>query len=172
MAADPSLLQALLDFGFERERAAAALVATSNRNVESALAYLLDEAPPGPSAPRPAEEEYKAVLVVVSSHAMGTGKTAAQAAHAAVGLYKELAATQSATLRAWEAQGEKTVVVSVPNAAEASALFEQARSLGLACHAVHDAGRTEVAVGAFTVLAVAGLSRTVDLVTGRLELLR
>ena len=175
--ADAGLLQQLVEFGFPAERAAEALRVTGSRNIEAAILWLCDEpAAAGTSAlAAPAtEEEYKAVLVVVADLLMSPGKVAAQAAHAAVGLYKRLCSRPecAVTQRAWEAQGEKTVVVSATGRVEAAALARAAESLQLTTHAVYDAGRTEVAPGSFTVLGIVGAAHVVDQVTGRLPLLR
>ena len=137
---------------------------------------------------------------------MSVGKIAAQAAHAAVGLLRVMQDGRVPWLHAWERAGEKTVVLNVATGEEASALAAKATQLGLpgafclgaavtpsahacvAVHAVLDAGRTEVAPGSFTVLAIGGASRrlrrftqshvaagpveTVDTVTGHLHTLR
>ena len=51
------------------------------------------------------------------------------------------------------------------------AIAEGARRLGLPSHVVADAGRTQVAAGSRTVLAVLGAGEEVDKLTGRLKLL-
>jgi PTH2 family peptidyl-tRNA hydrolase len=77
------------------------------------------------------------VLCVVASLGMSAGKVAAQAAHAAVGLFRRMQDERPPWLSAWERCGEKTVVLSVPTAAEAEALATKAQALGLpgACSA-------------------------------------
>lgn len=173
MSVDATLLQSLVEMGFAQPDAKAALLAVGSVNLDTALQHLLSggEAPPA-DAPSLAAEEFKCVLVVVEELAMSPGKVAAQAAHAAVGHYKHLAAHNATWLAAWEAGGEKTVVCSVPTAVQARDLQRQGDALGLVMHAVHDAGRTEVAPGSFTVLAVGGPASLVDRVTGALRLLR
>lgn len=116
--------------------------------------------------------ECKVVLVVAARLGMSTGKTGAQCAHAAVGLYKALLAARVPWLEAWEEQGEKTVVLQADSCEQLHELCAQAADLGLQTHMVYDAGRTEVAAGANTVLAIGGVSDTVDGVTGRLKTLR
>ena len=128
------------------------------------------DAPPSPP---------QVVLCVVRELNMGVGKVAAQAAHAAVGLLRAMQAARTPWLHAWEGAGEKTVVLDVATADAASLLAAKATQLGLpgarsrrrfdaarqaharcvAVHAVLDAGRTEVAPGSFTVLAIGGASR-------------
>ncbi len=125
--------------------------------------------PPAAAAPTAAHAEAKVVLCVVASLGMSAGKVAAQAAHAAVGLFRRMQDERPPWLSAWEHCGEKTVVLSVPTAAEAEALATKALSTPrerkraaydaparCAVHAVLNAGRTEVAPGSFTVLGLGG----------------
>ena len=67
---------------------------------------------------------------------MSAGKTAAQAAHAAVGLLRVMQAARTPWLHAWEGAGEKTVVLDVPTAEAASLLAAKATQLSLpgACY--------------------------------------
>ncbi|CAL8464016.1 g3551 [Coccomyxa elongata] len=116
--------------------------------------------------------ECKAVLVVDTSLKMSIGKTAAQCAHAAVGLVKNMHANSVPWLHAWEMEGEKTVVLKANSSAELEALEAKAQSLLLPTFMVEDAGRTEIAAGSKTVLGIAGVSEVVDQVTGRLSTLR
>jgi len=179
---DEELLSSLIDMGFERAAAISALRATGNRNAEAAVLWLCgpdaagaDEPATGvPAAgayavvqpdgtPAPAwvarvDGEFKVVLCVVSELRMSVGKVAAQAAHAAVGLLRLMQEERTPWLHAWEGAGEKTVVLDVPTGEAAAALATKAAQLGLPLHAVLDAGRTEVAPGSFTVLAIGGAS--------------
>ena len=75
--------------------------------------------------------EFKAVLVVRGELGMSAGKVGAQCAHAAVGLYKRCLATGVPWLLAWEAQGEKTVVLRAQSEREMETLERQAERLGL-----------------------------------------
>ena len=153
---DAALVAALTDMGFDEGAAAAALRATGSRNVEAAVLWLCGpdaggsgdadaalgiplaanvvEHPDGARTPawvRGVEGDFKVVLCVVASLHMGAGKVAAQAAHAAVGLYKQLLAGRVPWLGAWKAAGEKTVVLSVDTADAATALQRHAEALGL-----------------------------------------
>ena len=168
--ADPSLLAALTDMGFPAESARAALVATGNANLETALTLLCGEAAEVPVPALLEEEECKAVLVVDASLNMSVGKTAAQAAHAAVGLFRLCAGAP--WLHAWEAGGEKTVCLRGEGREELARLAAHSRSLGLPTCEIEDAGRTEVTSGSLTVVGIAGRASQVDLVTGSLRTLR
>ncbi|KYO26304.1 SRSF protein kinase 3-like [Alligator mississippiensis] len=99
--------------------------------------------------------------------------TAAQAGHAAVGLYR-LAEQQPAgreALQCWDECGAKKVVVQGTNAAHLMDLQALALSLELPTYLVRDAGRTQVPAGSCTVLAIMGEEETVNKVTGTLQLL-
>jgi peptidyl-tRNA hydrolase len=98
---------------------------------DTAGAPFSHEAPPPPAAHRTAAGECKAVLCVVVELGMGVGKVAAQAAHAAVGLLRVCQAQRAPWLAAWEAGGEKTVVLGVATRADALALADKARALAL-----------------------------------------
>ncbi|KAL0045326.1 hypothetical protein WJX82_003857 [Trebouxia sp. C0006] len=111
----------------------------------------------------------KVVLIVVRSLHMSPGKIGAQCAHAAVGLYKVMVTNRAPWLSAWESAGEKTVVLAVDTAQELKVLAEQAQAMSLATFTVADAGRTEVAPGSVTVLAIGGVSELVDQVSGKLR---
>ncbi|EIE19008.1 hypothetical protein COCSUDRAFT_83598, partial [Coccomyxa subellipsoidea C-169] len=112
------------------------------------------------------------VLVVDASLTMSIGKTAAQCAHAAVGLVKNMHANCVPWLQAWEDEGEKTVVLKASSSTELDELEAKAQSLLLPTFLVEDAGRTEIAAGSKTVLGIAGISEVVDQVTGHLRTLR
>eukprot|EP00884_Botryococcus_braunii_P010929 jgi/Botrbrau1/19838/Bobra.0124s0075.1 len=116
--------------------------------------------------------ECKMVLVVAADLGMSTGKIAAQCAHASLGLYKLMVSSNIPWLSSWEAEGEKTIVLSAESSQILDELAGKADLLQLPCFLVHDDGRTEVAPGSKTVLAVAGMSEFVDSVTGRLRLLK
>ncbi|KAL6216494.1 hypothetical protein ACLB2K_009717 [Fragaria x ananassa] len=92
------------------------------------------------------DEELKMVLVVRRDLKMTTGKIASQCAHAATGMYAELM--------------------------QRNKLKEAADGIGLPTFVVADAGRTQVASGSKTVLAVGpGPKELVDSVTGKQGLL-
>ena len=116
--------------------------------------------------------ECKIVLVVADELGMSPGKMAAQCSHATLGLYRALLLSKAAWLDAWEAQGEKTVVLRGESVELLDALQAHATSLQLPTYMVEDAGRTEVAPNSRTVLAIGGLSDMVDMVTGHLHTLR
>eukprot|EP00252_Welwitschia_mirabilis_P009852 TRINITY_DN22747_c0_g1_i3.p1 TRINITY_DN22747_c0_g1~~TRINITY_DN22747_c0_g1_i3.p1 ORF type:complete len:188 (+),score=23.98 TRINITY_DN22747_c0_g1_i3:217-780(+) len=118
------------------------------------------------------EQDVKMVFVVRQDLKMGGGKIASQCAHAATGIYGELMLSQRALLFKWEQCGQPKMVVTCKNLQEMNRLEVAAEKAGLPTFAVCDAGRTQVAAGSKTVLAIGpGSKNVVDSVTGRLRLL-
>ena len=109
----------------------------------------------------------KLVLVVNSALGMSAGKVAAQCVHAALGIYRAIA--HHGWCAEWELSGEKTVTLSGGSSAALEALEAAARAVPLPVFRLHDAGRTEVEPGAFTVLAIAGPEEEVNTITGTLR---
>ncbi|KAL9226840.1 hypothetical protein vseg_002607 [Gypsophila vaccaria] len=117
-------------------------------------------------------EDLKMVLVVRQDLKMGPGKIASQCAHAAMGMYAELIQSQRALLRQWEQCGQAKIVVTCKNLKEMNKLEQEAETIGLPTFVVADAGRTQVAAGSRTVLAIGpGRKTFVDSVTGKQRLL-
>ncbi|VFQ84674.1 unnamed protein product [Cuscuta campestris] len=118
------------------------------------------------------DHELKMVLVVRRDLKMGQGKIASQCAHAATGMYSELMSSDRSLLRQWEVCGQPKIVVACKNQQEMNKVKEAAESIGLPTFVVADAGRTQVASGSKTVLAVGpGSKSAVDSITGKLNLL-
>ncbi|KAG0236134.1 hypothetical protein BGW42_004018 [Actinomortierella wolfii] len=118
------------------------------------------------------KEEYKMVLVIRTDLGMGKGKAAAQCCHACLANYRELAAKSPNTLKRWEYySGQAKVTLKVDSEEEMLKLQQKAREAGLAAHSIRDAGRTQIAAGSRTVLAVGpGPISVVNQVTGHLKL--
>ncbi|XP_009627996.1 uncharacterized protein LOC107805286 isoform X1 [Nicotiana tabacum] len=122
--------------------------------------------------PKPDDEDLKMVLVVRQDLKMAQGKIASQCAHAATGMYAELMQSDRYLLRQWEQCGQPKIVVTCKNQQEMNKLKEAAENIGLPTFVVADAGRTQVASGSRTVLAVGpGSKSAVDSVTGKQRLL-
>lgn len=163
------LADRVAEMGFPRDQALAAARAGA-ATVEEVMGWLLGEADGG-SAPAQ-EEVHKLVIAVRTDLPMGKGKIAAQCCHAATLAYKRaLRSTDPARVR-WEEQGEPTIVVGVAGVAAFDDLRSRASAAGVPFCAISDAGRTEVASGTRTVVAVGPApARLVDRVTGHLSLL-
>ncbi|CAJ1005772.1 putative Peptidyl-tRNA hydrolase PTH2 [Leishmania naiffi] len=135
-------------------------------------------------------ESVKMALVVRKDLKMRNGKIAAQCAHAAVGVIEEILAFKSAGATspqpalnpvstawvqwydAWHASGSSKVALQCSDEAAMMALAKHARQVNLPHYVVRDAGRTQVAAGSKTVVAVGpGPRSLVDEVTKQLKLL-
>lgn len=114
----------------------------------------------------------KMVFVVNSELKMGTGKVAAQVGHATLALYKTLLInTFDHLVRDWENQGAKKIVLKGTNAQQLLILESIAKSKQVSSVIVKDAGKTQVAPGSITVLALFGKGYQIDEITGKLPLL-
>ena len=129
-----------------------------------------DHPVPSMSAADPGEE-MKLVLIVNDLLNMGSGKIAAQCCHATLAVYQSLEQRHGSILRQWEAEGQKKIALKAKEN-DMSALLSQAEKQRLPCYLVADAGRTQVAAGAHTVLAIGPAPGSViDQITGKLRLL-
>ena len=180
---DPVLLSSLLEMGIPEVRAKKALVATLNTSTDAALTWAFDHAndegiddPPAVRALAAVlagvEEEYKMTFVVRQDLGMSQGKLAAQCCHGCLGLYKILLSDRDRGINQWERDGETKVVLQVKDLEGLNALQDAAAQHEVATYLVQDAGRTEIAAGSSTVLAVFGTKGAVDSVTGHLRLLK
>ena len=99
---------------------------------------------------------------------MGTGKLAAQVAHASLQAYEN---ADPDARREWKASGQKKVVLKVGSETELFELAEQARREGLPHAVIRDAGHTQLDPGTATTVAVGpARDNLVDRVTGDLSL--
>ncbi|KAK2078616.1 hypothetical protein QBZ16_003456 [Prototheca wickerhamii] len=118
------------------------------------------------------DEPYKMVLVVNDELKMGKGKIGAQCAHAAVAVVERVADSQPHVLDAWEENGQAKICLRADSTATLTKLARQAKKAGLPAYLVADAGRTQVAPGSKTVLAIGpGPKSALDAITGTLKLL-
>ena len=100
------------------------------------------------------EEDLKLVLVVRQDLKMGKGKAAAQCSHATLAAYKRAKRKCPDRLKIWEATGQPKITLKCDSEEELMLLMVKARSLDLVSYVVADAGRTQIAPGSHTVLAV------------------
>ncbi|KAK7240451.1 aminoacyl-tRNA hydrolase [Aureococcus anophagefferens] len=85
---------------------------------------------------------------------MKPGKVAAQCCHAVLGAYKRGARKAPAAVKWWSMTGQAKVCVKVPKEEELLELQATLAAAGVVSYLVEDAGRTQVAPGSKTVLAV------------------
>nr|XP_018903663.1 PREDICTED: peptidyl-tRNA hydrolase 2, mitochondrial-like [Bemisia tabaci] len=117
-----------------------------------------------------ADGSSKMALVVRKDLKMGKGKVAAQCSHAAVGAFKEILKDPDA-LNLWEARGQAKIVVETNSEESLLELAQQCKERKIIHCLIQDAGRTQVAPGSKTVLAVGpGPSEVIDSITGHLKL--
>eukprot|EP00891_Asterochloris_glomerata_P007019 jgi/Astpho2/7019/Aster-01873 len=103
---------------------------------------------------------------------MGAGKTAAQCAHAAAGVVEELMARGDVRLKHWQTFGATKIAIKIPTERELIELRQQAVEAGIPHYLVVDAGRTQIAAGSRTVLALGPAGKTqLDELTGTFSLL-
>ena len=111
----------------------------------------------------------KQAIVVRTDLGMGTGKLAAQVAHASL---QAVEATDAAARRSWKSEGQTKVVLSADGEDELFELADRASAEGVPHSVVRDAGRTQLNPGTVTALAVGPAGEdAVDAVTGHLSLL-
>lgn len=79
---------------------------------------------------------------------------AAQCGHATLGAYKRAKKYSSSCLTVWETLGQAKIAVKINSDEEMLALEALAKAKGLVTYIVEDAGRTQIAAGSKTVLAI------------------
>lgn len=104
--------------------------------------YTIDDAP------------YKLILCVNNSLGMGKGKIAAQCCHSTLGAYKLAMRYCPSAVRHWEYTGQAKVAVRVDKEEEMFELQSKAMAAGLVTYFIQDEGRTQIAAGSRTVLAI------------------
>lgn len=110
----------------------------------------------------------KQAIVARTDIGMGTGKLAAQVAHASLKAYEN---ADSDAQSAWKSGGQKKVVLKGTDEAQLHRLAEEASRERLPYALIRDAGHTQLEPGTVTTLAVGpGEENIVDKVTGDLSL--
>lgn len=122
----------------------------------------------------PTKDEMKMVLVIRTDLQMGKGKVAAQCSHATLAAYKKAETHSEITrkwIKRWEDYGTTKITLKCNDEVEMLALQKDARSSGLIACSIQDAGRTQIAAGSRTVLAIGpGPKTLLDKITGHLKL--
>ncbi|WP_053947205.1 peptidyl-tRNA hydrolase Pth2 [Halolamina sediminis] len=110
----------------------------------------------------------KQAIVARTDLGMGTGKLAAQVAHASLSAYED---ADSRTRTAWKGEGQKKVVLKGSGEDQLFELADRAEREGLPNAVVRDAGHTQLDPGTATTVAIGpGEDEVVDRVTGDLSL--
>ena len=112
--------------------------------------------------------EFKQCIVIRQDLKLSAGKMAVQVAHAAI---MALEKTDKSTASAWRGEGQKKVVLKVPDLPALFKLREEADRAGLPTAVVADAGLTEIPPGTITALGIGpAQNKLMDKVTGKLKL--
>ena len=115
-------------------------------------------------------KEYKQVIVVREDLNLSRGKLAVQVAHAAIIGYER---AKKDVVEAWKLQGQKKIVLKVPDLRKLMEVKEKAEKLGLPTGIVVDAGLTEIPPGTVTAIVIGpDEAKKIDKVTGNLPLLK
>lgn len=117
-------------------------------------------------------ERYKMVLITPNDLKLGKGKLGAQCGHAALGAYKRALKRDKTKVKRWEISGQAKIVLRVENEVELLQIEKEAKEAGLTTFMVMDAGRTQIAFGTKTVLAIGpDVIERIDAITKRLKLM-
>ena len=114
--------------------------------------------------------EYKQVILIRQDLKLPKGKAAAQAAHAAV---EAAFKADKADVKAWRSiQGQKKVTLKVADEKELKKYLQIAKDANLPTALITDAGRTVIAPGTTTALAIGPADEDkIDDITGELGML-
>jgi peptidyl-tRNA hydrolase, PTH2 family len=116
--------------------------------------------------------DFKQVIIVRRDLNMGTGKIAAQVAHAAVMGVEKVKASRREWFNSWFAAGQAKVVVKVKNIGELMDVRMRAEELNLPVVQVKDSGLTQIPSGTITCIGIGPApSELIDKVTFELKLL-
>ncbi len=116
--------------------------------------------------------EFKQVIIVRRDISMGTGKVAAQVAHAAVMGAEKVKVFRREWFNLWFDRGQAKVVVKVKNIEELMTVKERAEELNLPVVQVRDSGLTQIPSGTITCIGIGPApSDLIDKVTVELKLL-
>jgi PTH2 family peptidyl-tRNA hydrolase len=116
--------------------------------------------------------EFKQVIIVRRDLNMGTGKIAAQVAHAAVMGAERVKASRREWFKSWFGAGQAKVVVKVKNIEELMDVRIRAEKMNLPVVQVQDSGLTQIPSGTITCIGIGPApSDLIDKVTFELKLL-
>lgn len=96
-------------------------------------------------------KNYKQVILVRQDLKLPKGKMAAQAAHASV---EAVLKSDDEIIRDWRNEGMKKIVLKVENEKELIKFFQTAKDKGIIASLITDAGKTVVAPGTKTCVAI------------------
>ena len=116
--------------------------------------------------------DFKQVIIVRRDVNMGTGKIAAQVAHAAVMGAEKVKASRREWFNSWFGASQAKVVVKVKSIEELMDVRMRAEELNLPVVQVRDSGLTQISSGTITCVGIGPApSELIDKVTFELKLL-
>jgi len=123
--------------------------------------------------PKKKNTSVKMMLCVREDLKMKKGKIGAQCGHATLGLYMQIANKKKyeKTLDDWLSKGQKKIVAKLKDESAMNLLISKATDAGIQYHVVQDAGKTQVAAGSRTVIALIDYENKLNTITGRLKLM-
>ena len=114
---------------------------------------------------------YKQVIVVRSDLKMGTGKIAAQTAHASISAMEKTMRDNEAIVEKWKEEGMAKIVLKVGSEDELLQLFESLKKR-FPVALIKDAGHTQVDANTATCIGIGPVDgKEIDKYTGKLKLL-
>src|SRR5690606_22584469 len=111
--------------------------------------------------------ELKQVILIRTDLGMSKGKIAAQAAHAAV---EATLRSEKSIVSKWRSAGMKKITLKVESKEELYKYMQEAKDMSLITALITDAGKTEIAPGTPTCVAIGPDDEDkIDSVTGELK---
>jgi len=112
---------------------------------------------------------YKQVILIRQDLKLPKGKMSAQSAHASV---EAVLKSKPDLVKAWRKEGMAKIILKVKDEAELLKYFQQAKDHHLTVSLITDAGRTVIAPGTKTCVAIGPEEeKTLDLLTKNLTLM-
>ena len=112
----------------------------------------------------------KQAIVSRTDLQISMGKLTVQACHASVAA---VLCVEAGVLRRWGADGQTKIALAVDSLSELETLKTQCEAMEIIHALIADAGRTELAVGTVTALAIGPAEdKAVDRITGAIPLLK
>ena len=94
---------------------------------------------------------YKQAILIRQDLQLGKGKACSQAAHAAV---EAVLRSEKEIIKQWREQGMPKIVLKVQTEKDLKKYNQAAKDMGLITALITDAGRTQIAPGSTTALAI------------------
>jgi peptidyl-tRNA hydrolase, PTH2 family len=117
------------------------------------------------------ETDIKQVILVRKDLKMGTGKLAAQVAHASILSYLKATEMDDKIAKIWINGGQKKIVLAVDDEDALIRMFQAFKHVGVPCALVNDAGLTQLPPGTTTTLGIGpDVSEKIDRFTKPLKL--